>query len=524
VSRARRTSRGDRPALTVVPDLPPEQQCDCPACSGEEIDPEQMFDELLGSVSVLADADDPMDAELAGAALASTMAVAGDDMATAVVQGLIPQLEASPRRDALALLLALGSVDRGSELSAAATAAAGRLAASGVAGPRWAAELAEPVRVLRCVRLAEETETTSVLAGSFHRAGREHALLVFVDEQDCGAAEEILVLDGEHLPELLANIREDGLAEGLELEERALSPAEFRWYAQDALDSRAVHDEEDLAEEEFEPFDDEPLPLDDPDDEDDDAPPYAALALLLRTRLEALPAARKPAGARAHTHTPVADAPLTVIRGGFDSGRAPAPPKLPVKRKKSFGPAPVYQLKVTLEGSRPPIWRRLLVEADLSLATLHDAIQAAFGWQDSHLHVFQTAFGDFGHADRELGHRAEKPVNLEQVAPRAGDRLRYTYDFGDDWVHEIVVEKVLDRDPSVAYPTCTGGRRAAPPDDCGGIWGYDELREALADPEHPDHEERLEWMGLADPAEFDPAAFDPDEVNRALAEVGTRRR
>jgi hypothetical protein len=108
------------------------------------------------------------------------------------------------------------------------------------------------------------------------------------------------------------------------------------------------------------------------------------------------------------------------------------------------------------------------------------------------------------------------PVTLEQVAPQAKDKIRYTYDFGDDWVHEIVVEKVLDRDPAPAYPCCTGGRRAAPPEDCGGIWGYEELVEILADPQHPEHEERL---GLDVASWFDPAVFDVDEVNRALGKL-----
>jgi len=195
------------------------------------------------------------------------------------------------------------------------------------------------------------------------------------------------------------------------------------------------------------------------------------------------------------------------------------PAKLPAKRKKAAGPAPIYQAKVGLRGAKPPIWRRLLVPADVSLARLHDVIQTAFGWEDSHMHMFETPYGEFGRADRELGHRAETPVTLEQVAAQAADKIRYTYDFGDDWVHEIVVEKILDRDPALDYPCCTGGRRAAPPDDCGGIWGYDELVEVLADPDHPEHKERLEWLGLDDASQLDPAAFDQDVVNRALAKL-----
>jgi hypothetical protein len=190
-------------------------------------------------------------------------------------------------------------------------------------------------------------------------------------------------------------------------------------------------------------------------------------------------------------------------------------PKLPAKRRKSDAAAPIYQVKVGLRAATPPIWRRLEVPADTSLADLHDIIQVAFGWENSHLHVFETAYGSFGIADRELGHRAEGPVTLEQVAPGAGDRLQYTYDFGDDWTHEIEVEKVLDRQP-VAYPRCTGGRRAAPPEDCGGIWGYAELVEVLADPGHPEHDDRLDWLGLDSAADFQPARFDAAEITRML--------
>ena len=105
--------------------------------------------------------------------------------------------------------------------------------------------------------------------------------------------------------------------------------------------------------------------------------------------------------------------------------------------------------------------------------------------------MFETPYGEFGVANAELGQRAEAPVTLEQVAPDVRSKIRYTYDFGDDWEHEILVEKVLDRDETTRYPRCTGGRRAAPPEDCGGVWGYAELAEVLADPAHPEHQDRL---------------------------------
>ncbi|HEY2793075.1 MAG TPA: plasmid pRiA4b ORF-3 family protein, partial [Micromonosporaceae bacterium] len=138
-------------------------------------------------------------------------------------------------------------------------------------------------------------------------------------------------------------------------------------------------------------------------------------------------------------------------------------------------------------------------------------------WDDSHLHVFETPYGRFGTADAELGFRSEAPVRLEQVAAEAGSKVRYTYDFGDDWHHDIVVEKVLDRDATVAYPRCTGGRRAAPPEDCGGVWGYADLVEILSDPADPEHVERLEWLGLEDAADFVPDRFDAASVTRALS-------
>ena len=170
-----------------------------------------------------------------------------------------------------------------------------------------------------------------------------------------------------------------------------------------------------------------------------------------------------------------------------------------------------------LRGAKPPIWRRLEVPADISLARLHTVIQIAFGWDDSHLHVFETPYGSFGTADADLGHRSETSVTLEQVAPAVNSKLRYTYDFGDDWEHDILVEKVLDHDETAAYPRCTGGRRAAPPDDCGGIWGYAELVEVLNDPADQEHNDRLEWLGLDAAAEFDPDRFDAEAVTRALS-------
>jgi hypothetical protein len=194
--------------------------------------------------------------------------------------------------------------------------------------------------------------------------------------------------------------------------------------------------------------------------------------------------------------------------------------KLPAKRARRGRPAPIYQIKVGVRGARPPIWRRLQLPADTSLAALHEVIQVAFDWEDYHLHVFRTPYGEFGAADAELGHRAEAAVTLEQVAPGEGDKIGYTYDFGDDWSLEVVVEKLGEADPMASYPCCTGGRRAAPPEDCGGIAAYSHFTAALADPDHPGHDDALDWIGYTNPhPDFDPAHFNADAVTEALTRL-----
>jgi hypothetical protein len=500
-------------------------------CTGQEVDPAELIGALLDDVAPLADTEEALEAELAGAAFLAMVGAVDDDVLPMLMDAFIPAVESRPGPGALAVLRALATVAAGVEpqLAAAAAAAADRVAAADVPEPKWAAELAEPVHVTECVRLHGDRPMLSVLVASFQRARRGHALMIVVDELQCAAAADILLVDADQLPTALNDICTQARAEGLDLRKQVLNPAEFRWYAEEALDSRAVHDEDDPADEAFWTESD-----DHGDDEDDGGPPYPVLAQLARTRLAALPKARRPAGTRSqmesHTHALSAPDLLMGNLGGAlgDSGGGLGLPRfgrathapLPARRRKKDGPAPIYQIKVGLRQAKPPIWRRLEVRADLSLAELHHVIQAAFGWDDSHMHVFETPYGDFGHADRQLGHRAEAPVTLEQVAPAATNKIRYTYDFGDDWEHEILVEKVFDRDHAApVHPRCTGGRRAAPPDDCGGIWAYAELVETIADPRHPDHAERLEWLGLDDPNQFDPAAFNLEKVNRALAEL-----
>ena len=176
----------------------------------------------------------------------------------------------------------------------------------------------------------------------------------------------------------------------------------------------------------------------------------------------------------------------------------------------------IYQLKVTLEDIRPPVWRRLLIPAGATLADLHEAIQACMGWQDYHLHQFIVGDEYYGLPDPEYGALVEMQdeglVPLGEIISGQGFRFYYEYDFGDSWLHEILVEEVNPADPAQRYPACIAGRRACPPEDVGGSAGYEHFLEAIRNRRHPEHQEMLEWAGGA----FDPEAFDLEEANEAL--------
>lgn len=180
----------------------------------------------------------------------------------------------------------------------------------------------------------------------------------------------------------------------------------------------------------------------------------------------------------------------------------------------------VYQLKVTLKGSKPPIWRRLQVPATTTLEQLHTIIQVAMGWSDGHLHEFTVGgrngvhYGSRDPLDEpDPDTKNERTAKLNKVAGYEKARFTYTYDFGDDWEHDILVEKILPAEADQRYPVCIAGKRACPPEDVGGVWGYESFLAAIADPEHENHDEMLEWAG----GEFDPEEFSPDEVNAELA-------
>jgi Plasmid pRiA4b ORF-3-like protein len=185
----------------------------------------------------------------------------------------------------------------------------------------------------------------------------------------------------------------------------------------------------------------------------------------------------------------------------------------------------IYQIKIKLLNFKPWIWRRVLVPGRSTLRDLHQIIQAAMPWDGGHLHQFIIGQEHYGPSMAEIGGDwgeeifDEKKFTLDKLALPSKSKLRYEYDFGDDWVHEINVEKIIAQDSDQFYPVCMAGENAAPPDDCGGVWGYGELLEILADPKNPEHKNRQRWLG----EKFDPTKFNIDEANQNLRSLFQKR-
>jgi len=182
----------------------------------------------------------------------------------------------------------------------------------------------------------------------------------------------------------------------------------------------------------------------------------------------------------------------------------------------------IYQLKVTLKGSKPPIWRRVQVKDNIRLGDLHGVIQCVMGWDGGHLHQFIHKGQYFGAPSDDDGDSVtdEDKVRLSDLHLRAKSKFVYEYDFGDGWMHDIVVEKTLPVEKGVDYPRCIDGKLACPPEDCGGIWGFYDMLQAASDPKHPEHEDYKEWLG----DKFEPEAFDLEAKDAALREAFKRPR
>ncbi len=177
----------------------------------------------------------------------------------------------------------------------------------------------------------------------------------------------------------------------------------------------------------------------------------------------------------------------------------------------------VYQIKVTLQDMRPPIWRRFQVPANINLDELHMVLQVVMGWTNSHLYQFkmrETYYGepqpDFGVDDFEMEDASR--TKLSELVDKENAKFIYEYDFGDSWEHEILIEKILTTEPGVHYPVCLTGKRACPPEDSGGVWGYSEMLETLLNPKDSEYDEIMDWLGEG----FDPKRINVDEINQML--------
>jgi tetratricopeptide (TPR) repeat protein len=196
------------------------------------------------------------------------------------------------------------------------------------------------------------------------------------------------------------------------------------------------------------------------------------------------------------------------------------PPAVPRQDRQRAERAPDarLRLKVTLRGTRPPVWRRLEVSGKLTLARFHHVLQAAMGWTDSHLHLFIAGgehYSDPSYDDLGMPMRSERGTKLGTLLRRRGDRIDYEYDFGDSWEDRIVLEEVLPSRPGAPAAVCLAGRRRCPPEDCGGLGGYYDLLELLRGRDSQERREMVEWLG----SEIDPAAFDLADVNRQLSRI-----
>jgi hypothetical protein len=178
-------------------------------------------------------------------------------------------------------------------------------------------------------------------------------------------------------------------------------------------------------------------------------------------------------------------------------------------------PKAIYQIKVTLNDSKPPIWRRVLVEDTTKLSKLHTILQTVMGWTNSHLHQFIINDEFYGEPEEDEGYsedlKNEKRFHLNQFVERKGFKFIYEYDFGDSWEHTILVEAILPAEKDAFYPRCIDGKRACPPEDVGGMWGYEDFQKVIANPKDPEHDEMMEWIG-----NFDPERFILDYVNEGL--------
>ncbi|WP_051326272.1 plasmid pRiA4b ORF-3 family protein [Glycomyces tenuis] len=422
---------------------------------------------------------DPFEAELAGGAVLGLLAglelLDSDRAAVRLVEDVALQGDTSAR--ALLAFIGLGPDPGLADLARRADAA---LDAAGVADPVWAPALSEPVEPIRFTMVTVPgSRSEAWLLALFRRSDTEHGFLVGVDYTDCGAITMLDPVPPDHVDELVRRVERGELVDDVPTVAEDLDSERARIFLDGAIGATLDHwaDDDDDAEGGLE----------------EDLMPGRIILL----------------GRRLNEAGLVGDPPE---HGGHVPGHwktdEPAT-RLPPKPDREGG-APILRLRVALERTDPPVWRRLEVPADTSLSDLHAILQTAFAWTGAHSHCFVTAFGEFS-AGAELACEDEAEVAVEQVLSDPGDDMTYLYDFNDNWDHTVTVEAVAEPDPAAAYPRCTDGGEPAPLEDAGGLEAWRHLTAALADAEHPDHRQLIDEH---DPEVLKP--FDPAEVNARL--------
>jgi Plasmid pRiA4b ORF-3-like protein len=464
-------------------------------------DETESFDGMLSWFTPLLEPGcDEVEAEIAGGGFIGELRrAAPDDVSVAeVLTDVVPQLVRHPRPESLAMARALAAIGPpGVRLVAASVA--DKLAAAGLADMPWANKVGKP-RPVRFFGYGDMYGDQQSVVSVFSYDKARHAIVVLIDHLLGGGIKDCYLV--EYTEALRQEYRAAGRLPGLQ----------FRDY--DAGTARAML-ESALAR--------QPCPVE-PDQIED----VWNCIDVLRARVDLLPgpasaggkADRADAGILPTSRQPATKHPASKQPASRQSASRQPASKQPSSgrsaAKRTADPSTIHRLKVTMRGFSPPIWRRFEVPSDITLKRLHTVIQLAFGWDDYHLFVFETPAGQYGSYDPDLQIRSATGKKLSAVADSAGDKIRYEYDFGDRWELDILVEATHPAEPDVAYPRCIAGRRAGPPEDCGGVSGFYRLIEVLADPGHEDHADQLEWLGIESAAEFDPEAFDPVAADRKL--------
>lgn len=182
----------------------------------------------------------------------------------------------------------------------------------------------------------------------------------------------------------------------------------------------------------------------------------------------------------------------------------------------------IVTLTISLDEIEPRIWRRVEVPASYYLSELHRTLNAAMGWLDYHLHEFQIGGRRYGAPDMDMSVEADRTLPEENIVigdlARVGEKsIAYWYDFGDDWWHTIAIEAMGPAQAGAFYPRCTHGAGACPPEDCGGLPGFEGFKEAMVDPSHPEHDDLKDWYG----GDYDPGEFSAEETSKLLRQVAT---